>query len=312
MRRAVYAILLIALLFMPCKSVYGAEKSYLQPETWINNSDIYSENISKRSNLHNIEGIYKYYFDSHNNVFYTYFSITETSLWEDKCDVRVVYTIKNVFDTYIFSVDRDGVCDSSFTVDDYFTVSQNFNTYKDSSSGFYLSSVAIHNGCEHNDITVKLYVNGHVYKIDDKVSLDVITEKQAILQSETSENGTEANNKTSAVSNKTSENTTLKKDKTTKSQKTSTTKFRYKAKEGNYSYSAQDSQYETASALNTDDTTDLEKSAEQKDAEKQKGTMTSSAKACCAAAGALSFAAVLFLSVSVLSKPKKGKVNSEE
>lgn len=311
MRRAVYVIFLIALLFLPCKSVYAVEKSYLQPEDWINNSDIYSENISKKSNMHSIKGVFKYYFDSHNNVFYTYFSIAETSLSKNKCDIRVVYTIKNVFDTYIFSVDKDGVCDSSFNVDDYFTVNQNFTTYKDSNTGLYLSSVAIHNGCEHNDISVKFYVNGHVYKISDNVVLEIMTENEAVLQSETSENNIVAKNKSSTESRKTSKKTTADKSKTAKAEKTSTTKFHYKAKQGNYSYSEQIPQKEASSSLKSE-TTVSDESIQQSEAEKQKGSMTPSAKTCCAASGVLSLGAVSFLAVSALSKPKKGKINIED
>lgn len=304
MRRAVSTILVIAFLMLSCMPVYGAEKSYFQPETWINNPDIYSENISKKSNSYKLDGVFKYYFDAQNNIFYTYFSITESTLSEDRCDIRLVYTVDNVFDTYSFSIDAEGICDTSYISNDYFTVEQIFSTYRDSCSGLYISSIMINDGCTHNDISIKIYVNGHIYKIAENIPLDKMTEKKAVSQSELAESTVSS---TSARDKKTSKTTTAKKKTTTKAKTTGATKFQYNSKASKYS-SATSSENNTVPV----GTTAVAEISQQEEHEEEKGSLTHSAKVCCIAAGVFASAGILFLLAGVFTKSAKAKKDKSD
>ncbi len=301
MRKAIYAIFVIALLLSSCVPAYGADRAYFQPEAWINNSDIYSENINKKSNSNILEGVFKYYFDAQNNIFYTYLSISETSLSENRCDVRLVYTVGNAFDTYSLSVDKDGICDTSYALKDYFTAEQSFTTYKESNSGLYLSSIAINTECDHNDISVKLYINGHIYKIIENIPLDKMTEREIVSQSEIVES---TDSPTTVTDKKTSKSTTAKKVKTTKAQTAATTKFHYNPDAGTYN-STVNQQKNTEAATVTSVT--VYNSTAKQIVEEKKGTVSSSAKVCCIVAGACALSGISFLLAAAISKSNKAE-----
>lgn len=218
-----FILVVIVLSAISCVSMttYGFDLEYLSPQNWEQNPNVISQNISKKSNNNTLYGVFKYYINPYDNIIYTYFSVTESSLTEKYKNVQILYKITSAIDEQYVTVDSNGMREGDPGL---FRARQNFYTSAD--KGEYISAIEINNGYESNIVEVRISFNGHNYKIAEDIVIKTLS-KNELTASQTTTQVRTAKQETPKAFNNTSKAKTTSKTQTTKKITTGTTKFRY-------------------------------------------------------------------------------------
>lgn len=167
------AVTLLVFLCM-CMSVvrgYAFNADYLDADKWNSNNKVTTMYIEKESNVHRLEGIFKYYADGEEGCIYTYFSVSESSVDENNEDVRIHYDVYTQKEEYSFSIDKNGMCDTLEEEKKAFEVYENFSTNRKTQEGMYITGVRIKEFDSNSSVDVSFYINGHIYRIAKGIEL---------------------------------------------------------------------------------------------------------------------------------------------
>ncbi|MFR5875852.1 MAG: hypothetical protein ACLUFN_05125 [Eubacterium sp.] len=183
----VAVFLFFAVILFNSVTAFALNEDYLDESKWADSNNVTSLGLDKKSFDHKLNGVFKYYIDSSNGDIYLYFSITESSLDVNSDDVKININIKSNTENYIFSIDKHGMCDAQNEEYKLFSVQQNFGYYDSTDGGLYIAGVHADN-YEQLILGIKLYINGHIYKIID----NIIVQKPEEIKSEKSVKTTSA------------------------------------------------------------------------------------------------------------------------
>lgn len=159
------------------------DDSFLYYEKWQDNSNITSEIINANSLSFSLNGSFKYFVDSQNKIFYCFFYVTETSISDNEYDARVLINFNSSGNSYLLSVNKDGICDTIEYLSQILKVKQSFSVDENNYATFIVAVDYSKITCE--SIDVDLYANGHKYIIKKNISL---LENNDLTEEETTAN----------------------------------------------------------------------------------------------------------------------------
>lgn len=195
----VVVFLFLGTILLNSITAFALNEDYLDESKWSDNNNVTSEVLNKKSAGNILNGIFKYYIDNNNGSIYLYFSVTESSLNADNADVRISINAKSETESYAFSIDKNGMCDALNEEPKLFSVQQNFRYYSDTDSGLYIAGVQSDNS-EQLTFEIRLYINGHVYRIADNIVTKPAEKTTTVKSSKTT---TAKSNKTDKTGNST-------------------------------------------------------------------------------------------------------------
>lgn len=181
----ILSLILTAIMMLSSVNAYAQmiDDSFLYYEGWQDSDNITIESINADSLSFSLDGTFKYFVDSQNKIFYCCFYVTETSISGTEYDARVLINFHSSGNSYLLSVNKNGICDTIEYLRKMLTVKQSFSV---SESNFATFIVAVDYSkivCEAID--VDLYTNGHKYIIKKGISLievNDVTEEADISQ----------------------------------------------------------------------------------------------------------------------------------
>lgn len=169
-RIMVLFILVFCLNMLVCPvSANAMNLDYLSAEKWINNSNVTMSALNKSSIKGELKGKFGYYGDPDEMCVYTYFGIKETS-YSSNADIRINYHVSTPNETIDFSVDKNGICDSSGQAEVIFDVKTNFE-FGDT-DGYFLSAAQYKGKTSVISVAVDFYINSRIYRIKDGIVIE--------------------------------------------------------------------------------------------------------------------------------------------
>lgn len=300
----VAVFLFMSLILLSPVTVFAMNEDYLDESKWSANSNVTSVGLNKKSLDNTLSGVFKYYIDNNRNM-YMYFSITESSMNQNNKDVRININVKSESESYMFSIDEHGMCDALNEEAKLFDVQQNFTYYSNTDSGLYLAGV-------HTDISedlifeIRLYINGHVYRILDNVDVNISKEATDAASSNT----------TADKSKKTTVSAASDKGAGNASTVSGTTKF-----SGTPAAASSASETETTPSNNssygeavTDYDTEEDTAENENDdgTNKAKATLSKTAKTWLGVGSAAAGTGVIVLTAAVITHIKENKVHKSD
>lgn len=306
--RVMTGLMVIALIFLPVK-VYAMNESLVQNTVEWREID----SIIQYSN-DDFNGYTKYVFDEENGCFYVYLNFTDSRIDSSSNEnIKLNFIIENSTESYIFSVDKNGLIDE--WAEDKVSVSVNFNASCKNQGGKMIAGIELKDknarkltnyvSCYYScgaEISAELFEN---FTLDMYVPTTVKTTTQK--KTTTKKSTTEKSKKTTVSEKTTAVKTTKFSASNTNSSKKTTTKFsaanttKFDAVSQNISEQSDEEFWE--SQLSS-----VAEIADESDVEKTKTKMSSSAKAMLAVSAVLLAGGAALVLTGAL---KKGKTSSE-
>ncbi len=208
---------IILLLFTPINAFAMDTAFVSNPEIWYEKSGVCYVSEQK---LENYSGMFSYYTDIENNCFYLHISYNETSLNDDKNDIKVEFCVSNDINKYTLTFDESGMIEAGSEIKKSFETICNFGEATAQGQEIYLG-IEFKNKADKaidNDVSFSVMVNGKAYKLTDCITLPFCKEETTeVINNEKASSAT----KTKKDSNT---NTVSSHSKSTTEK---TTKFRY-------------------------------------------------------------------------------------
>ena len=125
-----FAVGFIILISFSC-AAFAYDDSYLgDGRYWNDKGEVV--NFSKD----NIEGCLKYYIDEKNGCAYFYLQFYDAKLSEKAEDFHLIFTVKNSSNSYVFSVNKNGVtADAEYNIDNNFDIYYDFSEFSSKYKG---------------------------------------------------------------------------------------------------------------------------------------------------------------------------------
>ncbi len=218
MKKYRFLLLLICLLLcLQPFSVFAANTDYLNAEKWEDNPRVKTSDLERHAPLGDLYGRFSFVKDHEELAVYTYVAFSESTMaFDDSDDVRVIYEFHMSDDTYVFSLNSNGICEEFGEESNLFEY--DINLYNDGST-CYLMSYGDYNGnALLGDVKVYLSVNNSRYLLQDKIHIQVpekTTKKKTTTTKRTNKKRTKKSRKATS-SNKRSSHKAAKKQRSTK------------------------------------------------------------------------------------------------
>lgn len=212
------AFFIVLTVFGGFTEAFAFNADYLAPEKWRYNDSVTLEDIELSARGNTLSGAFGYC-DDGNMCIYTYFSVDEDTLEENRDLVRVVYIFHIGEEEYTVSLDAGGI--SEGTEYDAFKAYTNFDGAE---NGVFLSAVQYTGKAKYATVDIEFYVSKK-YRVRQNLPLEKKSTTTTKAQKTAKEKTTKAKT-TRAEKEKTSRTSkTTEKAKKEKSKAQRTTKF---------------------------------------------------------------------------------------